>query len=161
MFTRSVSPACAPRRTRARSNQVASPHPNVIRGLDPRISEMAGSSPAMTRSHLIGYRSRIQASHGVQPGVLEIPAIEAEDRGSCSEGRRRAGETSNSGRVHRRPGGVFEFDPASPLRSDGLRGDCQEGLRGPEMARGKPRPLVFGVPPAAALVSFTIPVKIS
>ena len=48
---------------------------------------------------------------------------------------------------------MLEFEPGSPFRSYGFRGDPQEGLLGPEMAGREPRALVFGLPPTIALVS--------
>src|SRR5690242_19340390 len=48
---------------------------------------------------------------------------------------------------------MLEFDPGTSVRSDGLRGHSQKRLLRPEMAGRKSRPLVFGLSPAAALVT--------
>jgi hypothetical protein len=56
---------------------------------------------------------------------------------------------------------MLELGPGSAFRSDGLRGNPEKGLLGPEMAAREPRSLVFGLPPAAALVSVVDSFRIS
>jgi hypothetical protein len=56
---------------------------------------------------------------------------------------------------------MFEFDPGSAFRSDGLCSNLKKGLLGPEMAARKPRSLVFGLPPIAALVNVADSFRIS
>jgi hypothetical protein len=56
---------------------------------------------------------------------------------------------------------MFEFDPGSAFRSDGLCSNLKKGLLGPEMAARKPRSLVFGLSPIAALVNVADSFRIS
>src|SRR4029077_7128824 len=67
--------------------------------------------------------------------------------------RRGAGEIGNPGPGNRRRGMLFEFHAHSPCRPDGFSGAPQEGLRGSKVEGRKSRPVVFGLPSAAALVT--------
>jgi hypothetical protein len=90
--------------------------------------------------------------------VLRIPRLS----GVCRERKGKyAGETASFGFPDARSGGMFEFDPGSAFRSDGLRSNLKKGLLGPEMAARKPRSLVFGVSPIAALVNVADSFRIS
>jgi hypothetical protein len=51
---------------------------------------------------------------------------------------------------------VLQRDAATAFRPDRVGGDRQKGLLGPEMARGKPRTLVFGLSAAIALVTIAL-----
>ena len=69
------------------------------------------------------------------------------------ERRRGVGEIGNPSPGDRCRRMLFEHDFRSPLGPDGLGGAPQEGLRGSEVEGRKSRPLVFGLPTTATLVT--------
>src|SRR5690242_3397702 len=92
------------------------------------------------------------------PAAPAVPACNCAALGRESAGffgweeRRRAGETRNSGRLGARVDRLLQRHAATARRPNRFGCDPQEGLLGPEVARRKPRPVVLGLPPAAALV---------
>jgi hypothetical protein len=67
--------------------------------------------------------------------------------------KERPGEIGNLGPGDRCRGMLVEHDVRSPVGPDGFGGSPQEGLRGSEVEGGKSRPVVLGLPSAAALVT--------
>jgi hypothetical protein len=88
----------------------------------------------------------------IAAGVENSAFMIAKMRDYRLQARRGASEIGNPGTGNRRRGMLFELHVHSPCGPDGFSGAPQEGLRGSEVEGRKSRPVVFGLPSAAALV---------
>ena len=133
----------------ARGTDAASPRQSYIASSATQKCHIAAGTVSGTRAVPFALQSWRQKHR------IRLTATDAGDRRAFGRGGgKRIGETGNSGARDRRVGGVLQFDDAaSAFRSDGIRGNPQEGLLGPALARRESRSLVLGLPSTAALVT--------